>query len=241
MNPSHSRQQFGQTHWSMVMRADATDAVDAHAALVQLCRRFWYPVYAYLRSFGHDPDTSREMTRAFLHHLLRHFSEGGRAQVQGRFRQYLLAHLGTFLAGDWSITAAQEVIPALNEPPPDLEARNQRDNTRAQSPEQAYQQSFALELLARTQARLRDEAGQTGHLDMFAELEPFLALDPTPPESEELARRLQMRPVTLVVAIKRLRQRFRELIDAELADTVASSEELLAEQQSLFAVLRDCG
>jgi len=134
-----------------------------------------------------------------------------------------------------------EVVAELIEPPPDLELRNQRDNGDATSPEQAYQQSFALELLARASERLREEASQTGRLDMYDALEPFLAIDPSQAKSEELARRLGTRPVTIAVAIRRLRQRFREVIDTELADTVASADELQAEQQALYAVLRECG
>ena len=241
MMPSHSRQSFGHTQWSLAMRTDAPQAVDAREALVKLCLRYWYPIYAYLRRFGHGPAVAQEITRSFLQHLFLHFRDSGTALAQGRFRQYLLARLRAFLVSNGHVSSGGEVIAELIEPPPDLEARNQRDNSSAQSPEQAYQQSFALELLARASGRLREEANQTGRLDMYDALEPFLAGDPSPAENEELARRLGTRPVTIAVAIRRLRQRFREVIDTELADTVASADELQAEQQALYAVLRECG
>jgi RNA polymerase sigma-70 factor (ECF subfamily) len=241
MMPSHSRQNFEHTQWSLAMRNDAPQAVDAHEALVRLCLRYWYPIYAYLRRFGHGPASAQDITRSFLQHLFRHFRDSGMAVAQGRFRQYLLARLRAFLVSNSHVSPAGEVIAELIDPPPDLEARNQRDNASAQSPEQAYQQSFALELLARASGRLREEAGQTGRLDMYDALEPFLAADPSPAENEELARRLGTRTVTIAVAIRRLRQRFREVIDTELADTVASADELQAEQQALYAVLREGG
>ena len=105
------------------------------------------------------------------------------------------------------------------------------------SPEQAYRRSFALEVLSRGLKRLRAEANQTGHADMCEALEPFLTREPLPGQYDELGHKLSMRPLTLVMALKRLRQRFRELVRDELADTVASAEELAAEQQALLAAL----
>jgi hypothetical protein len=125
------------------------------------------------------------------------------------------------------------------ESPLDLEQRNREDNVGVSSPEQAYQRSFALEILARALKRLREEARQTGHLAMYEALEPYLAVDPAPGQYAEIAERLGSRPLALVVASKRLRQRFRELIGDELADTVSSAEELIAEQQALHALLRE--
>ena len=239
MTPDHSRQNFAHTQWSLAMRADAPPA-DAREALVDLCLRYWYPIYAYLRRFGHGPASAQEITRGFLQHLFRHVHESGTALVRGRFRRYLLARLRTYLANDRHDKPGGDVVMELNEPPPDLELRNQRDNANAQSPEQAYERSFALELLERACGRLRAEASQTARLDMYDALEPFLASDPSQAESDELARRLDTRSVTITVALRRLRQRFRELIDVELADTVASADELQAEQEALYAVLREC-
>jgi hypothetical protein len=241
MMPGDSRQQFERTHWSLVMRRDQPLATDAREALVELCLRYWYPIYAYLRHAGRGPASAQEITRCFLQHLFRHFRDGGTSLAQGRFRQYLLARLRAFLEIEQTAPPAAEVVSELIEPPPDLELRNLRDNGGAQSPEQAYQQSFALELLARACERLREEAGQTGRLDMYDALQPFLATDLPPSEADELGRRFGTRSVVVAVALRRLRQRFRELIDAELADTVASADELLAEQHALFAVLRERG
>jgi RNA polymerase sigma-70 factor (ECF subfamily) len=239
MTAEHTRRQFSATHWSMVMNVDATRAPDARAAQVELCLRAWYPVYAYLRHHGHSPEAAAAMTRDFLQHLFQHFRQAGTAHVSG-FRQYLIEQLRGFLETP-AREAATEPVPELVRPPDDLEVRHQRDNASAATPEQAYQQSFAFELLARALARLRTEAGQTGRLEMFEAIEPYIAIEPSPAEGEQLARRLRLSPFTMAVALKRLRQRFRELIDLELADTVVSADELLAEQQALYAVLRGAG
>ena len=107
------------------------------------------------------------------------------------------------------------------------------------SPEQAYQRSFALEVLARSLRRLQMEAIQTGHLPMYEALQPYLSHDPVPGEYQAISVRLKIPPLALVVALKRLRQRFRELAGQELSDTVTSAEDLMKEQATLLAVLRD--
>jgi RNA polymerase sigma-70 factor (ECF subfamily) len=155
---------------------------------------------------------------------------------QGRFRQWLLVRLNAFLAGEWRELA--EAADVDGAPPlAEMESRNRREHAPDESAEQAFQRGFALEVILRGLKRLRAEAAQTGHLDMCEALEPFLVRDPQPGQYDEVARRLDIRGVVVVMALKRLRQRYRELVREELADIVASPDELAAEQQALFAAL----
>jgi hypothetical protein len=236
---NHSHDHFATTRWSMVMQLDAPQATDAHAALVELCTRYWYPVYAYTRKCGHAPVIAQDITRSFLQDLLQHFRSAGSRPAHGQFRRYLITRLDAFLADDWREAIKDEVMTEFVAVPADLEQRHQRDNANAMSPEQAYQRSFALEVLARALSRLRSEAGKTGHLDMYEGLQPFLGNDPPAGVYEALARKLHSRPLALVVALKRLRQRFRELVGSELTDTVTSAEDLAAEQKTLHSVLHE--
>jgi hypothetical protein len=236
-NQSHDR--FATTRWSVVMQLATSHAQDARGALTELAQRYWYPVYAYVRRCGHEPEIAQGIARSFLLHLLHLFRDGRPPAAQGHFRRYLLTQLNAFLAGDWREAIEDDAAIDLPLPPSDLELRYQGDNASVSSPEHAYQRSFALEVLGRAFKRLRSEARKTGHLEMYAGLEPFLGNDPPPGVYEELARKLQSRPLALVVALKRLRQRFRELVGEELADTVTSAEDLAAEQQALHRVLRE--
>jgi hypothetical protein len=233
--PNHSQNRFLTTRWSVVLQPAAADAGDA---LNDLTQRYWHPVYAYLRRCGHEPAVALDIAGSFLADLLRQFERSRDQPPRGRFRQYLLDRLNAFLGGDWR--AAQDTTEGSDLVAPiDLEARYQRDITAAASPEAAYQHAFALEVIARALRRLRAEARQTGHLEMFEAMEPFLAREPAPGEYEAMAARLRSRPLALVVALKRLRQRFREIVGQELADTVASAEELAAELAALRAILRE--
>jgi len=233
---SHDR--FANTRWSMVMQQASGDSPGASRALDELAQRYWYPVYAYVRRCGHAPAIAQDITRTFLHRLITQFQRSHEQPPHGHFRKFLLGQLNAFLGGDWREAIGKDTSNALA-PPTDLEIRNQRDNAEAASPEHAYQRSFAFEVLARALRRLLSEARQTGHAEMFDALQPYLSRDPVPGEYEVIAKRLHSPPLALVLALKRLRQRFRELASQELADTVTTAEELSDEQAALHAALRD--
>ena len=233
---SHSHDGFAAKRWSVVtLRAD-TVSTDAHAALTELVWRYGYAVYAYVRRCGHAPGIAEDIMRTFLRHLVARFPSTNATRAHGNFRRYLLDELQTFLAGDWRESIEESGVGP--ESPPDLEWRYQRDNADAPSPETAYQRSFAREVLVRALRRLRAEAEQTGHADMFEQLHPFLTQDPAADEYEAMAKRLAMRPLALDVALKRLRQRLRELVGSELSDTVTTADGLAVEQAALLDVLR---
>ena len=220
----------------MVMRHAASALADARDALGELAGRYWYPVYIYVRRCGHAPDAAARIARAFLQQLLHEVDHRGAQPSQGHYRSYLLARLHTFLAAG---EVGQDDSATQPPMPPDLEARYQHDDLDLLSPEQSYHRAFALQILHRTLRRLSGEARQTGHLPMYELLEQFLARDPAPGEYESIATRLHVRPLTLVMALKRMRQRFRELAAEELVDTVASAADLAGEQDALLAVMGD--
>jgi RNA polymerase sigma-70 factor (ECF subfamily) len=119
----------------------------------------------------------------------------------------------------------------------ELESRHLREVAHGGTPVDGFERGFALELLARGLRRLRGEAAKAGRLALFEALEPYLTRDPVPGEHEAIEARTAMRPLVSIVAIRQLRQRFRELIEAELAQTVASGADLSAERETLFAIL----
>jgi hypothetical protein len=236
---SRSHDRFATTRWSVVMQLATTDSGGAQVALTELAQRYWYPSYAYVRRCGHPASIAEEITRTFLWHLLSRFSDADACPPRGHFRRFLLDELNNFLAADWrnsgDDTAEQMSLVA----PDELETRYQRDNTRASSPDAAFQRSFALEVLARAMRRLRAEAEQTGHKAMFEALSVYLTHDPGPGDYQAIAATLKKPPLALVVALKRLRQRLRELAGQELSDTVTSAKDLASEQAALLTILRE--
>ena len=231
----------------MVMQLGAAETGNARNALGELARRYWYPVYVYIRRCGHPRAGATDLAGRFLRQLMADVAGQAGSSPHGHYRSYLLAQLNSFLAANPAEPEAVSGAAGTNDAaagedldmPLDLEERYQQDHIDALTPEQSYQRAFALQVLHRTLRRLRNEASQTGHTVMYDQLEPFLAREPAPGEYELVATRLRSRPLTVVVALKRLRQRFRELAGEELADTVATADDLASEQEALLAVLSD--
>ena len=235
--PAH-QPRFSQTRWSIVLDLQQPGSDNAQRSLLDLCQRYWYPVYAYIRRCGHAADIANDMTLGFFAQL-KDVLQQIDPRSQGRFRNFLLQQLHCFLTADWR--RDPEAAYEQNLAPPfsvdELERRLQADHDRQASPEQFFQRSFALEVLSRSLRRLRSEAQQSGRLQMFDTLQPFLTREPVPGQYEELAQALKSQPLVMAIAIKRLRQRFRELADDELMETVASPNDLDAERNALLAVL----
>jgi hypothetical protein len=229
---SHSG--FANTRWSLVAALDSSSS-GALTPLLELCLRNWYPVYAYLRRCGHAPETAQALTRAFFDHLLNRGTEERGYDRFGRFREFLLAELHAFLSGERAPLSANAPDPPLDIE--SLEARQRQDSVHAGSPEQALRRGFALEIIGEALRRLRSEASDARRLPMFDQLERYLTTEPKPGEFESIAGTMRARPLFIVMAVKRLRQRFTELIDEGLGDTVLSPDQLLAERTALYEAM----
>jgi RNA polymerase sigma-70 factor (ECF subfamily) len=245
---------FQTTRWSLVAALDhardtpglhSLSAIPARQRLLELCLRYWYPVYVYLRRSGHGAEAAQGLAAHFFDNLLRRRGSGASRGHDGRFRTFLMAELHRFLAedalsggaGDDATTPALD--PDLPIPPlAQLEARRQREGDAGGSPELALRRGFALEVIAQAMRRIEDEAREAGRLPMFSALQPYLASDPVPGLYADIAQRLDVSPLFLSLALKRLRERFRELVDDELAQTVASAAALEEERRSLHAALQ---
>jgi RNA polymerase sigma-70 factor (ECF subfamily) len=248
----HGDPGFQTTRWSLVAALDhARDtsglhplsAAPARQRLLELCLRYWYPVYIYLRRSGHGAEAAQALAAGFFNNLLQRRGTGASRGSDGRFRTYLLAELHRFLAesalaghGDTGIVPPDPDLPVP--PLAQLEARRQREGDAGGSPELALRRGFALEVLAEAMARIEGEAREAGRLPMFTALQPYLASEPVPGIYADLAQRLDVSPLFLSLALKRLRERFRELVDDELTQTVASATALEEERRSLHAALQ---
>ena len=61
---------FVTTHWSVVLKAGHGDSLQSSQALEQLCRGYWYPLYAYVRRSGHSATDAQDLTQEFFQRLL---------------------------------------------------------------------------------------------------------------------------------------------------------------------------
>ena len=232
---------FTPTHWSVVLaaagRADSTHARDA---LEKLCRNYWLPIYVFVRRQGHGPHDAQDLTQEFFARLLEKNFLAGVHREKGRFRSFMLASVKHFLANEWDKATAQKrgggqvpisIDAVLGESSFGLEPAD------AVTAEKIYERRWALALLEQVLRRLREEYTRDGKEKQFEQLKPTLTEASRSVPYAEIAVRLGTSEGAVKVAVHRLRQRYRELLRAEIADTVANTSETDDEIRNLFAAL----
>jgi len=239
-NDAPPRPAFVTTHWSVVLTAGHNDTPRAQAALANLCQTYWYPLYAYVRRRGHSPEDAQDLTQEFFARLLEHNWVGRADQQKGRFRSFLLSAMNHFLADEWDKARAQKRgggVPPVPLQFDTAETRYGHEPVDKTTPEQNYERRWALTLLDRVLQRLRSEYEQDGKSELFTALHPCLVGDRTAQPYAELAVKLGVNEGTVKSAVHRLRQRYRQLLRDEIAQTVANPGEVNEELHHLFAAL----
>lgn len=236
-----SRQgQFAVTRWSVVVAAGRNDSKQSHVALEELCRVYWYPLYAYARRRGHSPEDAQDLTQAFFARLLEHNWIARADPQRGRFRSFLLSAMSHFLSDEWDKARAQKRGGGTIPIPLQLDTAETRygcepaDNI---TPEQIYEKRWALALLQEVLRQLRAEYEEEGRLELFNSLNSCLVGERSTLPYAELAARLGLSEGTIKSAVHRLRQRYRVILRSEIAQTVADPREIDEELQHLFVVV----
>jgi RNA polymerase sigma-70 factor (ECF subfamily) len=241
-NSEVGRAVFASTHWSVVVEAGQSDSPKAFEAMTQLCNTYWYPLYAYVRRKGYPAPEAEDLTQEFFARLLAGNYVGGADRRKGKFRSFLLGALEHFLAKEWrrahtekrgggqlllSLEAAEAENRYLLEPAHEL------------TPTKIFDRRWATTLLEQAMARLEAECRENQKGDLFQHVKDGLSGNPAAARYAEIARSLNMSEGAFKVAVHRLRQRYGELARAEIAQTVASPEEVDQELQYLLAVLQE--
>jgi RNA polymerase sigma-70 factor (ECF subfamily) len=238
--PEAARGAFVTTRWSVVLSAGAADSDRAHEALANLCRNYWYPLYAYVRRRGHSADDAKDLTQEFFARLVERNWIHRADPARGRFRSFLLGAMNHFLSDEWDKARAQKRGGGLAPLPLEFdtaETRFSREPADSVTPEQNYERRWALTLLETVLDRLRAEYENEGRGEHFAQLHPTLVGDRAAQPYSGLAKRLGVTEGTVKAAVHRLRRRYRQLLRAEIAHTVAGTAEVDEELRYLFEVL----
>jgi RNA polymerase sigma-70 factor (ECF subfamily) len=235
---------FRTTHWSVVLAARDQHSPQAQQALAELCRTYWYPLYAYIRRRGNTPPDAEDLTQGFFERLLAKDYLGDITPGRGRFRSFLLTALKHFLANEWDRAqtrkrGGREVIVSLDDQ--DAEQRYRFEPVEDVTPETLFEQRWALTVLEHVLARLRAEFVAGEKAGLFDQLKGFLSADQPDCSYAEIAARLGMQPGTVRVAVHRLRRRYGELLRAEIAETVHDPGAVEDEVRHLIAALARSG
>lgn len=218
----------------------AGDDSTAHEALEQLCRAYWFPLYAHIRRRGHDAHAAQDLTQGFFARLLERNDLAGLTREGGKFRSFLLTALNHFLANEHERSQARKRGGGLRFISLDDDSAEDRyllEPADTESPERVFDRQWALAVMEQALSRLAEEQSAAGKATVFAALRPFMSREPDPGEYARLAARLDLAPGTLAVQVHRLRERFRFLVRAVVADTVNSPVEVESEMRHLRAAL----
>jgi len=238
----YSRRQFATTHWSMVRTAKSDEASQtlAREALEELCRVYWFPLYAFVRSRGHSAADAQDLTQSFFARIIETGGFESADPERGRFRSYLLGAMKHFLANEWHRGKTQKRggrVQFIEWDALDPEGRYAGAAKQLDNPEHLFDCEWALEVVSGALQALREEMVEAGTSDRFDVLKGSLTGEDQLPR-EEMAARLDMSVGAAKVAVHRLRQRYRNLLRAAIAETVSNEADLNDEMRYLVAVLR---
>jgi RNA polymerase sigma-70 factor (ECF subfamily) len=234
--------QFDTTQWSLVAaaRLDEASLSRAREALEKLCRAYWYPLYAFVRSRGHSAMDAQDLTQAFFARIIESGGFASADRERGRFRSYLLGAMKHFLANEWHHGQAQKRggrIKFIEWDALDPESRYAGASVESDDPEQIFDREWALATIAGALQLLRDELAEAGKSEQFELLKGSLTGEEGPPR-REIAARLHMSENAVKVTVHRLRRRYRKLVRDAIAETVGNEANLDDEMRYLLAVLR---
>ena len=237
--PAPPRGYFATTQWTLVLHAGQGDSTGAREALAQLCQSYWYPLYAYARRRGNSPADAEDLTQGFFARLLERHSLAGVRREKGKFRSLLLAAFNHYLSDEWDRARAQKrgygQVVSLDATL--AEERFTREPADPLTPEKLFERKWAMTLLESAVQRLQGEYEAAGKGAWFAALRFGIAGEPGEAAYSDIAKQLGVKEPALRVALHRLRERYRKVLRAEIARTVASEAEVDGEIQHLFAVL----
>lgn len=231
---------FGTTHWSVVIAAGECGTEKSQTALTQLCQRYWYPLYFFIRRKGISATEAQDLTQAFFEDFLARNQVIRADPARGRFRSFLVSSLENFLHNQWRRRTAQKrgggQLP-ISLDAQRAEARYEAEPLDTEAPDVAYVRQWARTLLDETVAALEAEWERDGRGALFQALQAHLWGDPDSLPQADLCRHFDLTAVNLRVTLHRLRQRYRELLRRAVAETVADPTEVDEELRFLMQVV----
>jgi DNA-directed RNA polymerase specialized sigma24 family protein len=190
------QQIFATTRWTIVLRAAHEDTPEALAALTEVCRGYWYPLYAYVRRQGFDPHTAQDLTQEFFAKLIEKKYLAGADRQRGRFRWFLITAFKCFLANEFDRVRAQKRgggVRPLSLDQMSAEERYAHEPADTMNADLIYDRRWALDLLARARKRLEEEYEQNEKGQRFELLSQFLPGETASASQAELGRRCRIR------------------------------------------------
>ena len=232
---------FQTTHWTLVVRAQLSAAAATEKAISIFCEAYWSPLYAFLRRRGHASPEAQDLVQGFFAHLLKQQTLSRADQDKRRLRTFLLGSLQNFLFNEYVRTHAIKrgggrQFVSIDEHLPEADASMM--DTAHLSDARSYDLTWASNIVTRALRHLEKAFETEGKAEWFGVLRPFISGGGRiPPNQEETAERLGVPIATLRTLLFRLRQRYRETLRMEVANTVSDPADIDQELHYLYQIL----
>jgi len=238
--PGRDTPEFMTTRWTLVLAAaDMQAGTSARRALEELAQTYWFPLYAYARQLGKSAVESEDLTQAFFARMIEKNTLSTADRTKGKFRSFLLASFRNFIINEYEkeSTLKRGYSITIHFDVTDAENQYNQSPTDALSPERVFEQRWAWTVLDQVLVRLREHYVSSGQVSLFDALKGSLAASPEEVSSAQIAKQLGITENAVDVATHRLRKRYREMVRAEIAQTVADPSLVDEEIQYLLSCL----
>jgi len=225
----------------VVLTAGNRGLPQAEEALEKLCGAYWYPLYAFVRRQGNSPEDAEDLTQQFFFRLLEKDYLSRADRERGKFRTFLLSSMKNFLVNEWKRTGRLKRGGGYSFASFELEIAEGRyavEPIAETDAENGYEKQWAAALIEQVFVMLRREYKALQKEPLLEELKPFVWGEESSASYADIACKLKITEGTVKVTVHRLRQRFRELLRAEVAQTVSGPEDVDDELRHLISVLR---
>ncbi|HYY31158.1 MAG TPA: sigma factor [Chthoniobacterales bacterium] len=234
--------QFHTTRWTLVIASAQSQSEEGKAALAELCRLYWYPLYAFARRRGRAPHDAQDLTQGFLLHLLEHRGLTRVDRLKGKFRSFLLGSLQNYLANELQRSRSlkrggkNEIISLDWQ---DAESRYQLEPVDYLTAEKIYDARWAMTLLRQVMTQVREQYIAQGKGPIYEQLQGYLRFgdESRMPPYEEVAKRMGIGLPALKTLIHRMRKQYTAILREEVGRTVSDPSEIDAEIHSLCDAL----
>ena len=230
---------FPNTRWTLVNALGGEDSSGAELAMEQLCRMYWYPVYVFVRRNGRGAEEAKDLTQDFFVRLIEREDLKRTDQEKGRLRSYLMKSINNMLANEYRRRLTVKRGGGSEPLPLDTvgaEDRYSKEGGRALTPEACFERRWALTVMQNALDRLEEEYVRAGKAELFESLKDYLA-DAAPYGGySKIAGALGMSPGAVQVAAHRLRKRYRQCLQVQIAHTVSTPAEVEDELRYIFRI-----
>jgi len=232
---------FPTTSWSLIQRVQKGSPDDAAKAMEEICRQYWYPIYAFARRSGFAPEDAEDMAQTFFQNLVAHDAIRAAQEEKGRLRTFMLAMLKRMISKQIRHDVAEKRggknVP-LSWDELTAEEHYALEPATLVDPDALFDRAWAEQVIDQAAARLRDEFAIGDNLVLFEAIQDYLPYRTQEPASySDIASDLAMKEGAVRQQVSRMRKRYAMLIEEHIAQTVEGEDEQREELQYLVSVM----